>query len=134
MGLAKRLKHTNIKNIVLGISGGLDSTLALIAVYETFKYLNLDTKNIYTITMPCFGTSDRTYNNALSLAKLFNTTLINIPISESVSLHLKDINHQINNDITFENAQARERTQILFDYANKVKGLLIMVIKCQIIV
>ena len=125
MGLVKRLKHINCKNVVLGLSGGLDSTLALIVCYEAFKYLNYDFKNIHTITMPCFGTTNRTYNNALKLSELFNTSLYNISIKEAVKQHLKDINHELKDDITFENAQARERTQVLFDFANKVNGIVI---------
>lgn len=123
--LAKRLKHINCKNVVLGLSGGLDSTLALIVCYEAFKYLKYDFKGINTITMPCFGTSNRTYNNALKLSNLFGTNLLNIPIAEAVKNHLKDINHELKEDITFENAQARERTQVLFDYANKINGIVI---------
>ena len=125
MGLVKRMKHLNCKNVVLGLSGGLDSTLALIVCYEAFKHLNLDTKGIHTITMPCFGTSDRTYNNALTLSNIMNTTLLNIPIKEAVNVHLKDLNHNGKADVAFENAQARERTQILFDYANMVNGFVI---------
>ena len=126
MGLAKRLKHINCKNVVLGLSGGLDSTLALIVCYETFKYLKLDTKGIHCLTMPCFGTSSRTYNNALKLSSLFNTSLKEIRINEAVKIHLNDIGHDLKtDDVTFENAQARERTQILFDYANKINGIVI---------
>lgn len=126
MGLVKRLQHIKCQNVVLGLSGGLDSTLALIVCVEAFKYLKLDTKGIHTITMPCFGTSSRTYNNALKLANIFQTTLKNISIKDSVIQHLNDLNHPLDvNDIAFENAQARERTQILFDYANMINGLVI---------
>lgn len=125
MGLVKRMQHLNCKNVVLGLSGGLDSTLALIVCYEAFKHLNLDTKGIHTITMPCFGTSNRTYNNALILSNIMNTSLKNISIKESVNVHLKDLNHNGEADVAFENAQARERTQILFDYANMVNGFVI---------
>ena len=126
MGLVKRMQHINCKNVVLGLSGGLDSTLALIVCIEAFKYLKLDFKGIHTITMPCFGTSSRTYNNALKLSNILNTTLKNISIKDSVIQHLKDLNHPIEiNDITYENAQARERTQILFDYANMINGIVI---------
>lgn len=126
MGLIKRMEHINCKNVVLGLSGGLDSTLALIVCYEAFKKLNLDSKGIHCITMPCFGTSKRTYNNALKLCSILNTTLKNINIKEAVTVHLRDINHDLKtSDIAFENAQARERTQILFDYANMVNGLVI---------
>lgn len=126
MGLVKRMQHINCKNVVLGLSGGLDSTLALIVCYEAFKHLNLDFKGIHTITMPCFGTSTRTYNNALKLSNILNTTLKNISIKDAVIQHLKDLNHPLDlNDIAYENAQARERTQILFDYANMVNGIVI---------
>ena len=126
MGLVQRMSHINCKNVVLGLSGGLDSTLALIVCYEAFKQLNIDTKGIHCITMPCFGTSKRTYNNALKLSSILHTTLKNINIKEAVTVHLHDINHDLTtNDIAFENAQARERTQILFDYANMVNGLVI---------
>ena len=126
MGLVKRLQHTNIKKVVLGLSGGLDSTLALIVCYEAFKYLNYDFKDIHCLTMPCFGTTSRTYNNALKLSNLFNTTLKDISIKEAVLVHLKDLGLDINNNnVAFENAQARERTQLLFDYANNITGLVI---------
>lgn len=125
MGLVKRLAHLNSKNVVLGLSGGLDSTLALIVCYEAFKHLNLDTAGIHCITMPCFGTTSRTYNNALILSNVLKTTLKNIPIKEAVNIHLKDIGHDGNSDVAFENAQARERTQILFDYANMNNGFVI---------
>lgn len=126
MGLAKRLQHLHCNNVVLGLSGGLDSTLALIVCYETFQYLHYDLKGIHTLVMPCYGTSERTYQNALELSKLFSTTLKIISIEQSTSLHLKDIQHPLNQkDVTFENAQARERTQILFDYSNQINGLVI---------
>ena len=126
MGLVKRLQHTNIKHVVLGLSGGLDSTLALLVCYEAFKYLNLDSKGIHCLTMPCFGTTQRTYNNALKLSEILNTTLKDISIKEAVSVHLKDLEIDMNsNSIAFENAQARERTQLLFDYANNINGLVI---------
>lgn len=125
-GLAKRLKHINAKSVVVGLSGGLDSTLALLVTTYAFEICNLDKKNIYSITMPCFGTTDRTYNNACLLAKESGTTLVEINIKDAVIQHFKDINHDQNvHDVTYENAQARERTKILMDYANKVSGIVI---------
>ncbi len=126
MGLAKRLKHIHCQKVVLGLSGGLDSTLALIVCYEAFSYLNYDFKGIHTLIMPCFGTSNRTHQNALKLAKDFQTSSKVIPIDQAVIQHLHDIDHPIEQkDVTYENAQARERTQILFDYANHINGLVI---------
>ena len=124
--LAKRLLHTNIKTAVIGVSGGLDSTLALLVVAKTFEKIGLPSKNIYGITMPGFGTTDRTYNNALSLMQSLGVTIKEIKISDAVIQHFKDIDHDVNvHDVTYENSQARERTQILMDYANKVNGLVI---------
>ncbi|MBQ9630426.1 MAG: NAD(+) synthase [Treponema sp.] len=124
--LAKRLKHIATKKVVLGLSGGLDSTLALLACVKAFDLCDLPRENIISITMPCFGTTDRTYNNALSLAKETGSTLKEINISESVRLHFKDIGQdETNHDTVFENAQARERTQILMDIANKENALVI---------
>jgi len=126
MGLVKRMQHINSKNVVLGLSGGLDSTLALIVCYEAFKYLGLDTKGIHTITMPCFGTSSRTHDNAIKLCDILHTSFKEIPINKSVTQHLNDIDHDLKTtDIAFENAQARERTQVLFDYSNMVNGFVI---------
>lgn len=125
-GLAKRLLHTNIKTITLGVSGGLDSTLALLVAIKTFDLLKLPRKNIHAITMPGFGTTDRTYQNALSLMKSSGVTIKEISIVAAVKQHLKDIEHNIDvHDVTYENSQARERTQILMDYANKVNGLVL---------
>ncbi len=125
-GLAKRLKHTNCKSAVLGLSGGLDSTLALIATVNAFNILGLDMSGITAVTMPCFGTTDRTYNNACSLAKCYGAVLREINIKESVTKHFEDIGHDINNhDVTYENSQARERTQILMDIANQCNGMVI---------
>jgi NAD+ synthase (glutamine-hydrolysing) len=125
-GLAKRLKSTNIKKCVLGLSGGLDSTLALLTTMEAYKKLNLDFKDIIAVTMPCFGTTSRTYQNAVKLAEKTGITLKDINIKEAVLRHFKDINQDENNyDITYENAQARERTQVLMDIANKENGLVI---------
>ena len=126
VGLLKRLLHIKAKTAVIGLSGGLDSTLALLVTVNAFKKASLDVKNIYAITMPCFGTTDRTYNNACLLAKECGVTLKEINIAESVKLHFKDIGHDENvHDVTYENSQARERTQILMDYANKVNGIVI---------
>jgi len=124
--LAKRLMHIGIRNVVIGISGGLDSTLALLAVHQSFQMLGYNSKGIHAITMPGFGTSEKTKNNAIELAKGLKTSFHKIDIRQAVEQHLKDIQHPLSNhDITFENAQARERTQILMDYANKVNGIVI---------
>lgn len=124
--LAKRLEHTNSQKAIVGISGGLDSTLALLVIVKTFELLNLDKKNIVTITMPGFGTTDRTYNNALDLCRELGTDLREINIVKASLQHFDDIGHDKNiHDVTYENVQARERTQILMDIANKEKGLLI---------
>lgn len=124
--LAKRLKHTNCKSAILGLSGGLDSTLALIATVNAFNVLGLDTSGITAVTMPCFGTTDRTYNNACQLAKSYGAVLREINIKEIITKHFEDIGQDINNhDVTFENAQARERTQILMDIANQCGGMVI---------
>lgn len=120
MGLAKRLNHIGTNKVVLGLSGGLDSTLALIAVVHAFNTLKLDRKGIISVTMPCFGTTPRTYNNVKKLAKSYNITLKEISITDSVIQHFKDISHDENKyDVTYENAQARERTQVLMDMANQ---------------
>ncbi|MFT4224541.1 NAD(+) synthase [Dysgonomonas sp.] len=125
-GLAKRLLHTNSQKAVIGISGGLDSTLALLVLVKTFDKLNIPRENIYGITMPGFGTTGRTYNNAIRLMQALGVTIKEISINEAVIQHFKDIGHDVNtHDITYENSQARERTQILMDYANKVNGLVI---------
>lgn len=124
--LAKRLLHTGCKTITLGISGGLDSTLALLVVIKTFDLLNIPRENIHAITMPGFGTTNRTYQNAHLLMESTSVTIKEISIVESVVQHFKDIDHDINqHDITFENSQARERTQILMDYANKIGGMVL---------
>ncbi len=125
-GLKKRLKHIGIKTVTIGISGGLDSTLALLVTARAFDDLGLDKIGIVAVTMPCFGTTDRTYNNAVSMIKSIGATLREINIKESVTLHLSDIGADINcHDVTYENAQARERTQILMDIANKTGGIVI---------
>ena len=125
-GLAKRLLHTNIKTITLGVSGGLDSTLALLVAIKTFDLLNLPRKNILAITMPGFGTTERTYKNAHALMKSTGVNTKEISIVPAVTQHLHDIEHNINDhSITFENSQARERTQILMDYANKIGAMVL---------
>lgn len=125
-GLAKRLVHTNCKSVVVGISGGLDSTLALLVCVKTFDKLGLSRKGIIGITMPGFGTTDRTYNNALSLMSSLQVTTKEISIKDACIQHFKDIDHDMSvHDVTYENGQARERTQILMDYANKIGGLVI---------
>lgn len=124
--LAKRLEHTKINKVVLGISGGLDSTLALIVAIKTFDMLGISHENIFTITMPGFGTTDRTYNNAIDLCKNLKTSLKEINIVDACLKHFKDIDHDPEvHDVTYENVQARERTQILMDIANKNSALLI---------
>jgi NAD+ synthase (glutamine-hydrolysing) len=124
--LAKRLSHTGLNKTVIGISGGLDSTLALLVILKTFDILKLPRKNIVTITMPGFGTTDRTYTNAVNLCKNLGTDLREINIVDACLQHFKDIGHDINvHDVTYENVQARERTQILMDLANKEGGILV---------
>lgn len=126
LGLKKRLTHIGCKNAVVGISGGLDSTLALLVMAKAYDMMDLDRSNIIAVTMPCFGTTDRTYNNAVSLTNKLGATLKEIPIKEAVLLHLRDIGHDVNlHDITYENAQARERTQILMNVANQVNGIVV---------
>jgi NAD+ synthase (glutamine-hydrolysing) len=126
MGLAKRLIHTNCKTVVVGISGGLDSTLALLVCVKTFDKLGLSRKGIVGITMPGFGTTDRTYNNALHLMSSLGITTHEISIKDACIQHFKDIEHDMTkHDVTYENSQARERTQILMDYANKVNAMVI---------
>lgn len=125
-GLAKRLVHTGCKRVVIGISGGLDSTLALLVCVKTFDKLGFDRKGIIGVTMPGFGTTDRTYKNALSLMQNLGITIREINISKSVIQHFEDIGHDISvHDVTYENGQARERTQILMDLSNQVGGLVI---------
>lgn len=126
VGLMTRLRHIGCKTAVIGLSGGLDSTLALIVTIHAFDMLKLDRKGIITVTMPCFGTTDRTYSNACNLAREYGTTLLEIDIKDSVNQHFKDINHDVNvHDVTYENSQARERTQILMDIANQNGGIVI---------
>lgn len=125
-GLRKRLEHTHAQTTVVGISGGLDSTLALLVTARSFDLLGKNRSDIIAITMPGFGTTDRTYANACSLVKKIGATLKEISIADSVTQHFSDIGHDIaNHDVTYENAQARERTQILMDCANQSYGLVV---------
>ena len=125
-GLAQRLEHTGCKNAVIGISGGLDSTLALLAVCDTYDLLGLDRKGIIGVTMPGFGTSDRTYQNALTMVRELGCTLREIPIKEACEQHFKDIGLSVDErSVAYENSQARERTQILMDVANMCNGMVI---------
>lgn len=125
-GLAKRLVHTGCKTVIVGISGGLDSTLALLVCVRTFDKLQLSRKGIVGVTMPGFGTTDRTYNNAVNLMKSLGITLREISIADAVKQHFNDIGHDINvHDVTYENSQARERTQILMDLSNQLGALVI---------
>ena len=125
-GLARRLRHTGSQKVVLGISGGLDSTLALLVAVKAFDKVALDRKGILAVTMPGFGTTQRTRNNAVQLAELLGATLKTISIDDAVRKHFKDINHPESQlDIVFENAQARERTQILMDLANQIGGFVV---------
>ena len=126
MGLARRLIHTHVKTVLIGVSGGLDSTLALLVCVKTFEKLKLDRKGIIGVTMPGFGTTDRTYNNAINLMTSLGITIKEINISKSVLQHFEDIGQDVSvHDVTYENSQARERTQILMDLANKLGGLVI---------
>lgn len=126
IGLAKRLKHTNCKSVVIGISGGLDSTLALLVTVGTYDLLGLNRKDIVGVTMPGFGTTDRTYTNAITLMKQLGVTIREISIKDACLQHFKDISHNPTvHDVTYENSQARERTQILMDIANQINGMVI---------
>lgn len=126
MGLKKRLAHTNAKSAVVGISGGLDSTLALLVTVRAFDMLGLSREKITAVTMPCFGTTDRTYSNACELSRCLGAELREVNIREAVSLHFRDIGHDPDkHDVTYENGQARERTQILMDIANQSGGIVI---------
>lgn len=126
VGLARRMEHTHSDSLVIGISGGLDSTLALLVCVKACDYLGIDRSKVLGVTMPGFGTTDRTYQNALTLMKSLGITMKEIPIRDAVTQHFKDIDHDINlHNVTYENAQARERTQILMDLANKYNGLVV---------
>lgn len=126
VGLSTRIKHIGCKDVVIGLSGGLDSTLALIVAVHAFDRLGIDRSGIRAITMPCFGTTDRTYNNACKLALEYHTSLEEINIKDSVMQHFKDIGQSENiHDVTYENSQARERTQILMDKANMYGGIVV---------
>lgn len=126
MGLKKRLEHTNCKYAVVGISGGLDSTLAVLVTARAFDLLDIPRENLICVTMPCFGTTDRTYQNAVFLIKELGATLKEVRIEKAVRQHFADIGHDENNhDVTYENTQARERTQILMDMANQYNGMVI---------
>ena len=126
MGLKKRLAHTNSKTAVVGISGGLDSTLALLVTARAFDMLGRDKKDIIAVTMPCFGTTDRTYQNACEMSKKTGATLREVPIAEAVNVHFRDIGQDPEeHDVTYENSQARERTQVLMDIANRTGGMVI---------
>ncbi|MBO5094384.1 MAG: NAD(+) synthase [Lachnospiraceae bacterium] len=125
-GLKKRYEHTGAKTAVIGISGGLDSTLALLVTVRTFDMLGLSRKSIFAVTMPCFGTTDRTYDNACKLAKTLGLTLEEVDIKDAVRTHFRDIRQdEDRHDVTYENGQARERTQVLMDIANREGGLVI---------
>ncbi len=126
LGLKKRIAHIGCKSVVVGISGGLDSTQALIVIAKAFEMLGLDNKGIVTVTMPCFGTTDRTYQNAIKLCKALGTTLLEIDIKDAVLKHFDDLEHDPNiHDLTYENSQARERTQLLMDISSKYKGFVV---------
>lgn len=126
MGLKKRLVHTGCKYAVIGISGGLDSSLALLVTAKAFDEVGIDRANICAVTMPCFGTTDRTYNNAVKLVQSLSATLMEVDIKEAVLRHFSDIGQDLSvRDVTYENCQARERTQVLMDIANKLGGMVI---------
>ncbi len=125
-GLKKRLAHTHAKSAVVGISGGLDSTLALLVTVKAFDMLGISREQIAAVTMPGFGTTDRTYDNAVNLIKCLGAEFIEVPIADAVHIHFRDIGHDPKiHDVTYENSQARERTQILMDIANQKNGLVI---------
>ena len=124
--LARRLKHTGSKKCILGVSGGLDSTLAYLVILRAFDILKIEPQNLIAVTMPGFGTTDRTYQNAKELIRKTGATLREVSIKDACILHYKDIGHDVgNHDVTYENVQARERTQILMDIANQESGLVI---------
>lgn len=126
MGLVKRLVHTHAETAVIGISGGLDSTLALLVCVKAFDRLKRSRKGIVGVTMPGFGTTGRTYNNAMELMRSLGITVKEVSIVDAVTQHFEDINHDISvHDVTYENSQARERTQVLMDMANKLNGMVV---------
>lgn len=126
MGLKKRLAHTHSRTAVVGISGGLDSTLALLVTARAFDMLGRDKKDIIAVTMPCFGTTDRTYSNACEMARKTGAALMEVPIADAVNIHFRDIGQNPDShDVTYENSQARERTQVLMDIANRTGGMVI---------
>ena len=126
MGLKKRLAHAHAKSAVVGISGGLDSTLALLVSAKAFDALGMDRSGITAVTMPCFGTTDRTYQNACKMSLKLGATLREIPVGAAVEQHFKDIGHDPeDHSVTYENSQARERTQVLMDVANQTGGIVI---------
>lgn len=126
MGLKKRLEHVHGQRAMVGLSGGLDSTLALLVIGRTFDLMGLPRNQIHCVTMPCFGTTDRTYTNACELSRRMGAVLSEVNIKEAVSLHFRDIGHDASvHDVTYENSQARERTQVLMDMANQEGAILI---------
>lgn len=126
MGLKKRLGHTHARSAVVGISGGLDSTLAILVTARAFDMLGMDRSQIIAVTMPCFGTTDRTYNNACQMALKLGAQLREVRIADSVESHFRDIGHDIeDHSVTYENSQARERTQVLMDISNQTGGLVV---------
>ena len=125
-GLKKRYEHTGCQSAVVGVSGGLDSALALLVTVRAFDMLGLDRRQITAVTMPCFGTTDRTYDNACKMARTLGATLQEVDIKEAVTVHFRDIGQKTeDHDVTYENGQARERTQVLMDIANRTGGLVI---------
>lgn len=123
-GLIQRLRHTHCESAVIGVSGGLDSTLALLVAARAFEALHLPADGVLAVTMPCFGTTSRTRNNALELARQLGAQVKEVNIAEAVRVHFRDIGHdEAVHDVTFENSQARERTQVLMDLANKTNGM-----------
>lgn len=126
LGLKKRIEHIGAKNVVIGISGGLDSTLALIITSRAFELAGLDKKGIITVTMPCFGTTERTHSNAVTLCKALGTTFMEVNIAPAVMQHFSDIGQNPDqHNLTYENSQARERTQVLMDLAGKYNGFVV---------
>ncbi len=125
-GLKKRLEHVNAKTAVIGLSGGLDSTLAILVAVRAMKLLGKPTTDVLAYTMPCFGTTSRTLDNSIKLAKALGVSIKKVDITKSVKSHLKDLNHPLDvHDAAYENAQARERTQLLMDFANMYNGVVV---------